>query len=115
MFIQMNESVSSEDSKAQECLDSTQMQNLVFSAFKFAKQRGQGHFNGKLNEREIEKFCTLDDEAKSLLAQASQRFALSQRAQDKLKKVARTIADLDSSEIIAKKHLLQALSYRKMW
>ncbi len=115
MFIQMNESVSSEDSKAQECLDSTQMQNLVFSAFKFAKQRGQEHFNGKLNEREIEKFCTLDDEAKSLLVQASQRFALSQRAQDKLKKVARTIADLDSSEIVAKKHLLQALSYRKMW
>lgn len=115
MFVQMNETFSSEDSKAQECLNTKQMQELVFNAFKFAKERGQQHFNGKLSEREIMQYCVLNEQAQSLLAQASQRFGLSQRAQDKLKKVARTIADLDASAIINKTHLLQALSYRKMW
>lgn len=115
MFIQMNENNENINNATQKCLNSTQMQDLVFGAFKFAKQRGQKRFNGKLNEREIEQFCTLNDEAQGLLSQATQRFTLSNRAQNKLKKVARTIADLDTSEVITKKHLLQALSYRKVW
>ena len=45
--------------------------------------------------------------------QAISRFALSFRSIKKLRKVARTIADLEGSEIITRKHLLEALSYRR--
>ena len=44
---------------------------------------------------------------------AIDRFALSFRSIKKIQKVARTIADLDNSEMITKTHLLEALSYRK--
>ena len=71
-------------------------------------------FNGKLDEAEIEQFCILDIDSKNLLDQASERFSLSYRAQNKLKKVARTIADLAKEEYITKAHLLEALSYRRI-
>jgi magnesium chelatase family protein len=79
----------------------------------FTKNRGQSSFNAKLNDNEIEKFCLLSDEAKATLDMAISRFALSFRGIKKIQKVARTIADLDSSEIIQKNHLLEALSYRR--
>jgi magnesium chelatase family protein len=79
----------------------------------FAKNRGQNVFNAKLSENEIEKFCVLSDEAKETLDIAIERFALSFRSIKKIQKVGRTIADLDASELIEKKHLLEALSYRR--
>ena len=71
-------------------------------------------FNGKLDEREIALFCMLNDECEALLQQASERFSLSYRAQNKVKKVARTIADLANETHIQKPHILEALSYRRI-
>lgn len=111
MFVQMNEG---EKDKAQTGLDSHTMQAKVFQAFRAQKARSQPTFNGKLDERGIEEFCVLDEDSKLLLAQASDRFALSYRAQNKVKKLARTIADLAQEEQIQKSHLLEALSYRRI-
>ena len=111
LFVQMEEDT--KDS-AQSSLDSQQMQAMVFEAFVFAKKRGQKCFNGKLSEREIEEFCVLDSQGEALLQQASVRFGLSRRAQNKLKKVARSIADLNQSAVILKPHILEALSYRRV-
>jgi len=90
---------------------SKQLQEQVIKAFKAQKERGQKEFNGKLQECDIEKFCVIKDEA--ILYSAIERFGLSHRAINSIKKVARTIADLDGSELIEKKHLLEALSFRK--
>lgn len=114
LFVQMNE-IDDSELKGSGGLDSKAMQELVFSAFKMQKQRGQAHLNGKLNEQEIATFCALDNECKELLNQATQRFTLSYRAQNKIKKVARSIADLEQSEVIKKPHILEALSFRKVW
>ena len=92
---------------------SEELHQKVLDAHKFSKKRGQKNFNAKLNDEEIEKFCVLDDEAKATLDMAIDRFALSFRSIKKIQKVSRSIADLDSSEVITKKHLLEALSYRK--
>lgn len=92
---------------------SKELHEMVIQANIFAKKRGQFNFNAKLNDSEIEKFCILDDEAKVVLDMAIRRFALSFRSIKKVQKVARTIADLDSSSIITKKHILEALSYRR--
>ena len=91
---------------------SKELHKMVVSSHIFAKKRGQKSFNAKLNDKEIEEFCLMDVDAKEVLDMAITRFDLSFRGIKKVQKVARTIADLDSSKLIEKKHLLEALSYR---
>jgi len=92
---------------------SKQLHQKVIDAFVFAKKRGQNVFNGNLLEGEIEKFCILQEDAKESLEIASKRFNLSFRSINSIKKVARTIADLEQSPTIENKHILEALSYRR--
>lgn len=92
---------------------SKELHKMVVQTHIFAKNRGQKKFNAKLSDSDIEKFCVLSDEAKTTLDMAISRFDLSFRSIKKVQKVARTIADLDSSHIIEKKHILEALSYRR--
>jgi len=92
---------------------SEELHKKVAMAHIFAHQRGQKKFNARLNDDELEMFCVMSEEAKNSFTLAVDRFALSFRSQAKVKKVSRTIADLDKSEFIEKKHLLEALSYRK--
>ena len=94
-------------------VSSEQLHKQVVKAHIFAKNRGQESFNAKLNDANIEKYCVLSDDAKSALDMAIDRFTLSFRSIKKIQKVSRTIADLDASEVIEKKHLLEALSYRR--
>jgi len=94
-------------------VSSKELHKQVLEAQIFAKKRGQVSFNAKLSDGEIEKFCILDEEAQSILEMAINRFSLSFRSIKKIQKVGRTIADLDSCEVIQKSHLLEALSYRR--
>jgi magnesium chelatase family protein len=93
--------------------NSKELHKEVIKAFVMQKQRGQERLNGELLESEIDRFCILDAETKSLLNQAISRFDLSYRGVASIKKVARTIADLNSNKNITKSDLLEALSYRK--
>jgi magnesium chelatase family protein len=64
--------------------------------------------------RDIRQHCRLDDVGERLLEQAMQHFSLSARAHDRIRKVARTIADLDGSETITSVHLSEAIQYRTL-
>lgn len=68
--------------------------------------------NAEMGEREIESFCTLSPECEKILGDAFERLNLSARARARIIKVARTIADLDGSVDICKKHIYEAVSYR---
>jgi len=92
---------------------SKEMHNEVLKVHKRIKARGQENFNAKLNDDEIEKYCVLDDEARAVLDRAVEQFTLSFRSIKKLQKVSRTIADLEGSDNIQKRHILEALSYRR--
>lgn len=92
---------------------SKELHKMVVQAHMFSQQRGQCVFNAKLNDSDIEKFCILNDEAKDTLDVAISRFDLSFRSIKKVQKLGRTIADLEGSELIEKKHILEALSYRR--
>lgn len=94
-------------------LSSKQMHQKVIDVHQIIKKRGQKEFTAKLSDKDIEKYCILDAEAKDTLEMAISRFALSFRSIKKVQKVSRTIADLDASELIEKRHLLEALSYRR--
>jgi len=104
------QSVSSKDKPS---YSSKELHKKVVEAHIFTKNRGQNSFNAKLSDLEIEQFCILDEEAKVTLDMAIERFALSFRSIKKIQKVSRTIADLDACERIEKRHILEALSYRR--
>jgi magnesium chelatase family protein len=92
---------------------SKEMHKMVVAAHIFAKQRGQSKLNAAIEDNDIAKYCIMNDEAKATLDMAVSRFGLSFRSMKKIQKVARTIADLDKSQIISQKHILEAISYRK--
>lgn len=60
----------------------------------------------------LEDICALDSESRSLLTSAAERFGLSARGYHRVLRVARTIADLDASDVVARPHVAEALSYR---
>lgn len=76
-------------------------------------QRG-GMSNALLGSREIEAYCPLQKEDAEFLENALHRLGLSIRAYHRIIKVARTIADLEGCEQIARPHLAEALGYRAM-
>ncbi|MDH3599698.1 MAG: YifB family Mg chelatase-like AAA ATPase [Candidatus Tectomicrobia bacterium] len=70
--------------------------------------------NAGMGVREIRRYCELDESGERMLEQAMQHFGLSARAHDRIRKVARTIADLDGSEAITASHLAEAIQYRTL-
>ena len=109
LYVQM-QPISSEDRPT---FDSKTVHQMVRKAFIFRQKRGQSTFNGSLQEAQIEQFCQLEREAQMVLEKAVHNLALSMRAIANIKKVARSIADLQESEKITKGHILEALSFRK--
>ena len=70
--------------------------------------------NSQLSPREIQIYCLLTDEDNDYLEQALIKLGLSARAWHRILKVSRTIADLDCTKNIERKHISEALSYRSM-
>lgn len=70
--------------------------------------------NASLNGREISKFCRLEGEGEELLRLAILELGLSARAYDKVLKIARTIADLETKDVIEAHHVSEAISYRSL-
>ncbi|WP_265498185.1 YifB family Mg chelatase-like AAA ATPase [Providencia rustigianii] len=73
-----------------------------------------GKINSQLSSRETTKICQVNNEDALFLENALNKLGLSIRAWHRILRVSRTIADLDSSSDIQKKHLLEALGYRAM-
>ncbi|MCM8791000.1 MAG: YifB family Mg chelatase-like AAA ATPase [Candidatus Omnitrophica bacterium] len=72
------------------------------------------YFNAHLDPKDMEKYCILDKESEELIKLAILELGISARAYDKILRVARTIADLDSKEIIEAHHISEAISYRSL-
>jgi magnesium chelatase family protein len=73
---------------------------------------GSAKTNSEMNVVEIKKFCALDENGQTLLSQAMKKYNFSGRSLHRILKVARTIADLNQSEIITTQHLAEAVQYR---
>ncbi len=70
--------------------------------------------NAHIPAGKLKEYCVLTDGAAAMLRIAFDKMGLSARAYDRLLKLARTIADLDDSEFIDKKHIGEALQYRSL-
>jgi magnesium chelatase family protein len=70
--------------------------------------------NAEMAPRHMRRFCELDAASRRLLLNAIERLSLSARAYDRILKVARTIADLESTEWIESAHIAEAVQYRAL-
>ena len=74
----------------------------------------QVYANAQMGTQQIRMHCELSSDAERLLERAMQQQGLSARAHDRILKVARTIADLESSPEIVVKHIAEAIQYRTL-
>ncbi len=75
------------------------------------RQRGP-RSNARLTAGELEQVAAIDAEGHRLLERAVERLGLSARAVSRVRRMARTIADLDGAARIRHGHLAEALQYR---
>jgi len=68
--------------------------------------------NATLSGRELDKVCALDATSQELIKQAMNELGLSARAYDKIRRVSRTIADLENSDEVHTHHVAEAVQYR---
>lgn len=109
MFVTMNDNLS--DNK--NIVTSKELHKSVIEVFLKQIKRGQKDLNGKLNDKDIKKYCVLDKESDEILNKAIINYQLSYRSINKVLKVARTIADLNNHVKIEKSDLLKSLNFRK--
>ena len=65
-----------------------------------------------MNSKQLKSLCELSEGCLILMKQAMNELGLSARAYDKVRRVARTIADLEQVEDIQEHHLAEAIQYR---
>ncbi len=72
-----------------------------------------GKQNGKLNAKEVKKYCKLGEREEEFFKNAAKKLGLSGRTMEKTLKVSRTVADLSGEKEISISHIAEALQYRK--
>jgi magnesium chelatase family protein len=70
--------------------------------------------NARMTTKHIKTFCQLDEAGQELIKMAMTELNFSARAYDRILKVARTIADLDTQENIQSQHISEAIQYRTL-
>ena len=96
---------------------SSEIRKRVMKVRQIQQQRFSGkgiYTNAQIPPGLLEECCPMDDGAKAMLKSAFERLGLSGRAYDRILKVARTVADLEESEIIRRPHIAEAIQYRSL-
>jgi magnesium chelatase family protein len=76
------------------------------------QNRRSGCQNGRLAAQGLRTYCSFEPAGEALLESATSRFALSARAQDGIRRVARTLADLAGIDVIGTSQVAEAISLR---
>lgn len=93
--------------------NSARIRERVKTARLIQKERfGKGICNSVMDLPKIKKYCQVDSSSKNLLKRYVDSGKLSARGYHRVLKVARTIADLETSENIKYQHISEALAYR---
>lgn len=94
---------------------SAEVKKRVEAARAIQRKRFQGgkcQCNAQMQSRELREHCQLNEDSVVLMKQAFDALGLTARSFDRLRKVARTIADLEGSEEIQAHHIAEAVQYR---
>ena len=115
LCVEMNRVKLSDLGKKDGEISSETMRKAVIGARKMQKKRYAKEayrFNSEISGADIEKYCHLGPKEKALSEKLYDSLSLSLRSYHKILRLARTIADLDQSEEIQEKHILEAVSFR---
>jgi len=93
-------------------ISSAELYSKIKIAVDTQKARNNNAFNAYLPIDKIGSICVLTDGAQAIMKQAFEKLHLTMRGYHKLLKVSRTIADLESSDLIMEEHVKEALMYR---
>ena len=104
-----------QNKKKDPVIGSAWMREEVIQARKMQERRFAGTglmFNAQMGVKDIEKYIRLNPGEEDFMRDAYERMHLSLRSYHRMLRVARTIADLEGSEEVERKHLNEALCYR---
>lgn len=96
---------------------SAEIRERVNRARKLQNERYRGTevtCNARLTPALLKKYCVMDNMASGYLQMAFDKLGMSARAYDRILKIARTLADLEGSEIIKREHIFSAISFRTL-
>ncbi len=94
------------------CETSEEIRKRVICAQAIQLKRNKGKLNAQMTPNEIRKWAWPDADGLALIEAAMKNLRLSARAYFKILKIARTIADLENTEEVAKKHIAESIQYR---
>ena len=92
--------------------DTASMRDAVLGARERQRARQGRLLNSELSGAQLDELAPMDDAGEVLLGQAIRELGLSARAYDKIRRVARTIADLAGEEWLSVGSLAEAVQYR---
>ncbi len=98
-------------SKAPVGTSSATMRQRVLAA-RLRQLERQGIPNSRLSGKQLDSLAVLDDQSRSMVGNAMSELGLSARAYDKIRRVSRTIADLENNDAIQPQHVAEAIGYR---
>lgn len=97
---------------------STTIRERVMRARQIQQERFHRHpqknANATMQGKTIQQHCRLNEASTKLLQVAMDKLNLSARAYDRIRKVARTIADLEEKQNIETQHVAEAIQYRSL-
>ncbi len=96
--------------------DSATIRRRVNRALDIQRQRFAGSpilKNGQMGNKEIARYCVIDEHSQKLLDTSMNKLGLSARAYHRILKIARTIADMEACPNILLPHLAEAIGYRR--
>ena len=92
-------------------LSTSELRKKIAVAVRVQKER-QNKKNARLELSEVNEFCRCTPDAEKVLDDAKHKFSFSPRAVSSCLKTARTIADMENSNLIEEAHMLEAVMYR---
>lgn len=93
---------------------SSEIRARVVQTQQIQLKRNRGKLNAQLSPNEIRRWAWPEAAGMDLIEQAMKNLHLSARAYFKILKIARTIADLEKSAQVEKKHISEAIQYRSL-
>lgn len=96
---------------------SADIRKRVITARQIQKERFRNtgiKCNALMTKSKINEYCKIDDESQEYMKKAFVSLGMSGRSYDSILKVSRTIADLEESENIQKKHISLAVRYKNL-
>ena len=104
-----------ENSEPQEDSRTVQARVLAARMVQLERYKDENYYcNAQITGEGLDRYCTMSAEANALLRRAVEQFHISMRAYGRIRKVARTLADLAGREELALADVAQAIQLRNL-